>query len=315
MNVLITSIGKRVQLIKYLKSYFNVVGVDAGELNPAKSFVNKFYKIPKVNEEDKYIESLLTICKDESIDIVIPLYEGEFEILSQKRNYFEEIGTLLLLSSEEVLGICKDKQDTYKFFKNSSINVPKVYAEDEVGEENLPLIIKPRDGMGSSNVFKANNIRELQFFKEYVQNSIVQEYIEGEEYTVDALVDLKGNPIYIVPRKRLEVRAGEVVKSATIKDSSIIAETEKVIKLLNMAKDSSGLGAVGPLTIQFFKTEENQIYLLEINPRFGGGVPLSFEAGADYGKAIIALKSGEDCEYVSGFKEITMLRYDEAVYI
>lgn len=315
MNILITSIGKRVQLIKYLKQYFNIIGVDAGELTPAKSFVDKFYKIPKASEEDKYISSLLAICKEEKVDVLVPLYEGEFKVLSEKRKLFGDLGTLLLLSSKQVLDICKDKYYTYEYFKNTDVKIPKVYTQEEIAVAELPVIIKPRDGMGSSNVFKANNIREVQFFSEYVKNSIVQQYIEGEEYTVDALVDLSGNPVYIIPRKRLEVRAGEVVKSSTTRDVEIINETVKVIKHLNTAKDSTGLAAVGPLTIQFFRNKSNEIYLLEINPRFGGGVPLSFKAGADYGMAIMSIKNGEKLNYVDKFDEVTMLRYDEAIYI
>jgi len=320
MNLLITSIGKRVQLIKHLKKSFNVIGVDAGELNPAKSFVHKFYRIPKVNEEG-YIECLLDICEKKEIKVLIPLYEGEFEILHNEREKFKNIGTVLLLSNSEILNVCKDKQETYKYFLNSGINIPKVYYENEIQDiiknsdvDKLPLIIKPKDGMGSDGVYKINNFTELKFFKEYVKNGIVQEFIDGDEYTVDVLVDLKGNPIYVVPRKRIEVRAGEVVKSSTVKDQEIIDYTLKVIEHLNKSRNKRGLALLGPLTIQFFKKRNGDVYLLEINPRFGGGVPLSFEAGANYGQRILEMFEGKQLEYINDFKEITMLRYEEAVY-
>lgn len=319
-GMLLTSIGKRVQLINHLKNSFKVIGVDAGELNPAKSFVDKFYKIPKANEKG-YVEDLLDICKKEEIKVLIPLYEGEFEVLHNEREKFQNIGTVLLLSNSEILKVCKDKQETYKCFSNSKINIPKVYSKDEIQDiitygdiDKLPLIIKPKDGMGSDNVYKINNISELKFFKEYVKNAIVQEFVDGDEYTVDTLVDLKGNPIYIVPRKRIEVRAGEVVKSSSIKDEKIINETLKVIQHLNKLRDSKGLALSGPLTIQFFKKKSGEIYLLEVNPRFGGGVPLSFEAGADYGTKILEIIEGKEVEYIQEFREIVMLRYEEAVF-
>lgn len=321
MNLLITSIGKRVQLIKHLKKSFTVVGVDAGELNPAKAFVHKFYKIPNA-KGNGYIEAILDICKKEEIKVLIPLYEGEFEILHNAREKFENIGTLLFLSNNKILNICKDKIKTYKYFLNSEINIPKIYSEDEIqyivtyGDiDKLPLIIKPKDGMGSNGVYKINSIKELIFFREYIKNGIVQEFLDGDEYTVDALVDLKGDPIYVVPRKRIEVRAGEVVKSSTVKDENIIDETIKVIEYLNKLRDKNGLGLTGPLTIQFFKKNDGKICLLEINPRFGGGVPLSFEAGADYGQKISEMIEGKNLEYIKDFKEITMLRYEDAVYL
>ncbi|NRT60903.1 carbamoyl-phosphate synthase large subunit [Clostridium saccharoperbutylacetonicum] len=320
-SLLLTSIGKRVQLIKHLSKSFKVIGVDASEINPAKAFVHKFYKIPKASEKN-YIETLMEICKKEKVKVLIPLYEGEFEILHNERSQFYSIGTIVLLSNKEILNICKDKEETYEYFVNSVINIPKVYSKTELGDiltygdiDKFPLIVKPKCGMGSDNVFKINNFKELKFFEEYVKDGMIQEFISGDEYTVDTLVDLSGNPIYIVPRKRIEVRSGEVVKSATEKNKSIIDETLKVIEYLNKLRDKNGLALCGPLTIQFFKTLEEKVYLLEINPRFGGGVPLSFEAGADYGRQILSILDGGQVKYTKEFKEITMLRYEEAVYI
>ncbi|WP_238916571.1 ATP-grasp domain-containing protein [Clostridium sp. YIM B02555] len=319
-SLLLTSIGKRVQLIKHLSKTFNIIGVDAGDINPAKSFVHKFYKIPKASEKN-YIEILLEICKIEKVKVLIPLYEGEFEILHNERSEFYRIGTVILLSNKEILNICKDKEGTYKYFVDSKVNIPKVYSETEIEDiltygdiDKLPLIVKPRYGMGSSNVFKLNNFKELRFFKEYVNDGIIQEFIDGDEYTVDTLVDLNGNPIYVVPRKRIEVRSGEVVKSATERNQGIINETLRVIEHLNNLRDEEKLALSGPLTIQFFKTWDGKVYLLEINPRFGGGVPLSFEAGADYGKKIREMLKGKDMEYVEAFDEVMMLRYEEATF-
>ena len=74
MNVLFTAIGRRVQLINHFKKYHRVVGVDIGELVPAKYFADVFYKVPKWNDKG-YIDTLLNICKKENIDMLIPLYE------------------------------------------------------------------------------------------------------------------------------------------------------------------------------------------------------------------------------------------------
>lgn len=319
--ILITSIGKRVQLIQHLKKTFDIIGVDAGNINAGRYFVDKFYKIPKANE-DNYIEVLLDICKKENVKGIIPLYEGEFQILNKARKEFEKQGTFLILSGEEVVNICKDKQFTYEYFIDSKINLPKVYSAVEIEKiiekkdsGKFPLFIKPVDGMGSSNTFRINNIKELEFFNDYVENNIIQECIIGEEYTVDCLVDFNGNPVYVVPRKRLEVRSGEVVKSSTVYDNHIISDTIEVIKHLNNARDKNGFSTIGPLTIQFFKTNNQEIYLLEINPRFGGGVPLSFECGANYGEALDKMLNNQTVEFKNDFKEKTMIRYEQAVYL
>ncbi|MGG7153325.1 ATP-grasp domain-containing protein, partial [Clostridium neonatale] len=215
-----------------------------------------------------------------------------------------------------------DKIKTSEYFTGRNIKNPRVYTKKDIDniiynkEESIfPLFIKPSDGMGSRNAFKINSINELCFFKDYIKNGIIQECIEGEEYTVDCLVDFNGNPIYIVPRIRLEVRSGEVVKSRTVKDKFIVDETIQVIEALNKLKDEKGNGAIGPLTIQFFKTDKEEIYLLEINPRFGGGVPLSFECGADYGNAILNMLEKKSMSFERNFEIKIMLRFDDAVYI
>lgn len=319
--ILITSIGKRVQLIKHLRKTFKIIGVDAGNLNPCRYFVDKFYKIPKAVDKN-YISELLKICERENVELLIPLYEGEFSVLNNHRDDFINIDTKLLLSSSQVIDVCKDKFKTAQYFTKKNIKNPKVYTDKQIKsiienkeESKLPLFIKPADGMGSSNAFKINNIKELIFFKDYVKNGIIQECINGKEYTVDTLVDFRGKPVYIVPRIRLEVRSGEVVKSRTIKDKCIIDETVKVIEALNELKDENNIGAVGPLTIQFFKTDKDELYLLEINPRFGGGVPLSFECGADYGKQLSNMLDGREMPFINDFNEKTMLRFDDAVFV
>ncbi len=313
MKVLLTAIGKRVQLINHLKKSNDVIGVDCGDLAPAIQFVDKFYKIHKYNKKE-YIDDLIKICKSEKVDLLIPLYEKEFSILCENRDKFKKNGTILLLSNKAVIELCNDKWETYEFFLENEINTPISYCKKDIeqilkreNKENIqfPLIIKPRDGMGSSNVFKIKSIKELEFFKEYVDNYIIQQYVDGIEYTIDVLCDLKGNVISIVPRERIEVRSGEVCKSKAVYDKRIINST------LDLCQKLKG---IGPLTIQCILTKNNEIKFIEINPRFGGGVPLSFECGVDYGKFFNMFVEGKEVNPIIGeFEQRTMLRYDEAV--
>ncbi|MCY6959581.1 ATP-grasp domain-containing protein [Clostridium brassicae] len=307
MKILLTAIGKRVQLIEYLKKDCCVIGVDCGDLVPAEKFVDKFYKVPKISHP-LYIKSLLKICKEEKVDLLIPLYEKEFINLCNFRNRFEEQGTKLLLSNLDVINTFNNKYSTYEFFINNNIDTPKTYLKDSLPNKlDYPLIIKPIDGMGSSNVFKIKNEKELHFFIEYIEKPIIQECIEGIEYTIDVLCDLNGVVISAVPRERIEVRSGEVSKSRTVKDFPIIND---VLDLCSKAK------FIGPITIQCIVTKDKKIKFIEVNPRFGGGVPLSFEAGVNYGKYFnLMCNKGKINPIVGDFKEITMLRYDEAVFI
>ena len=331
MNLLLTSIGKRIQLIEHLKTRFRVIGVNASLQNPARHFLDGFYQIPRC-KEDGYVETLLKICREEKIDLLIPLFELEFSYLNAARDRFEEIGVKLILSEKPVIDICNDKMRTAAFFEKYGIPAPHTFSPMEMEELmsrdnrhiipsdgcerktcSYPLIIKPLDGMGSEGVFRISNRKELEFFKDYVKKPILQSCATGTEYTIDALCDLQGNPVYIVPRIRLEVRSGEVTKSRTFKQEIVIRETEKLLEALN--KEGR---VIGPMTIQCFLEEngesEKKPEFIEINPRFGGGVPLSFAAGADYADALKKMCEGIQLIYQKDFSELTMMRYDQAVY-
>lgn len=325
MNLLLTSIGKRIQLIEHLKTAFCVIGADASAQNAARHFTDGFYQIPRCSEAS-YTDALLAICEKENIQALVPLYEAEFPVLNAARRRFEELGVHLILSDSRVIEICKDKLETARFFEKHAIPAPRTWQAAEVEaylarqQEAValpfPLILKPYDGMGSENVFRVKNGEELSFFYRYVKNPVVQSLAQGTEYTIDALCDEQGTPVYIVPRVRLEVRSGEVVKSRTGKKERVVCETKRLLECLNREGR-----VVGPMTIQCFLSEdESEVSFIEINPRFGGGVPLSFAAGADYASALAAMCGGRVFDarnaeaYLSDFSELTMLRYDSAVF-
>jgi carbamoyl-phosphate synthase large subunit len=301
-----TAVGKRVQLIKYLKKHFTIIGVDCSKLAPAAFYVDHFRLIPPCSDLG-YKEEIINICRDFKIDILLPLYEKEFYVLDSIREDLERNGTLIMLSDKKVLDICDDKWKTYQFFKENSINTPVSFINKQECNLEFPMFIKPRTGMGSSNSFSVNNREELDFYYERILAPIIQEKLTGIEYTIDCISDLEGRVVSVVPRKRIEVRAGEVTKTRTVKDKELVEKTAFVVEKL---------GSIGPSTVQCFRTEDGSIKFTEINPRVGGGVPLAIEAGIDYGKIFIDMINGNKSEIMIGaYKELTMLRYDEAVFI
>jgi carbamoyl-phosphate synthase large subunit len=231
--------------------------------------------------------------------------------LANNKYLFEQHGVKLLISSKELNEISNDKLDTYKFFAKNGILTPKAFNEEDLKMENykFPLLIKPRNGSSSKGVIKVNNKRELDFFKDYIPNPIIQEFIIGTEYTVDVMTDFNGNIKTIVPRQRIETRAGEVSKGITKKDFDIINAVKNVVTKLP--------GAVGCITLQCFKKEDGKIIFIEINPRFGGGIPLSIEAGANFPLWTIEMCQGASFNEVElTWKEnLTMLRFDDAIFM
>jgi carbamoyl-phosphate synthase large subunit len=126
---------------------------------------------------------------------------------------------------------------------------------------------------------------------------------------LDVLIDFDGKTRCVVPRLRIETRAGEVSKGMTVKHPGIIAAGKKVAEALP--------GPVGCITVQCFLTMSGDIVFIEINPRFGGGCPLSFAAGADFPKWIIQMVRGEIPDIrLDGWQDgLVMLRYDEGIFV
>lgn len=317
LNILFTSSGRRVSLIRHFKDTLcsldldgRIVTADLRKDAPT-AFVGHFHElVPRVTDQN-YISVLLEICKRHDIKLLIPLIDTELLLLSENEELFEKQGVVVLVCSPEANRICRDKNKTAEFFRSIGINTPVIFELKSVLDNEFsgyPYLIKPFDGSCSIGVTKVNSPEELKFFNKYVNNAILQEFIEGEEYTIDALVDFEGRVRSVVPRLRIETRAGEVSKGMTVKNQVIIAATRKVAEQLP--------GALGCLTIQCFLTPDGDTVFIEINPRFGGGFPLAIQAGADFPRWIIEIMLGRDPEIaIDDWQDGTvMLRYDDAVF-
>ncbi len=214
-----------------------------------------------------------------------------------------ETGAKVLLSSERAIQICRDKTSTQKFFEEHGFGVPREYQEGEEPHD-YPVFIKPKSGSSSINAFRVNCKEELDFFRNYVPEPIVQEYMEGVEYSIDVFCDFTGKPITIVPRIRLAVRGGEILQGKIVKDRELIEDVRRLIEELQ---------PIGQITVQCMKTEEGIRYI-EINPRFGGGTPMSIKSGANSCKNLYRLLQGEVLEYKEDYREhITFLRFDASI--
>ncbi len=317
-NILFTSVGRRVALIKNFKKSLkelnllsNIVTTDI-KINAPAAFIADFQEgVPHLSDPD-YVVILKELCKKHQIKLLIPLIDPELHILSLHQQEFKRIGVTILVSSQETNQICSDKRNTYKFFKKIGVQTPEILNPEEIlanPEAKYPFLIKPADGSCSIGVTKIRNARELEFFKDYIPNAIVQEFVVGEEYTLDILVDFQAQVRCVVPRLRIETRAGEISKGVTVKNPALIAAGKKVVEALP--------GAKGCITVQCFLTLNNEIKFIEINPRFGGGFPLSYQAGADFPGWMIEMMLGRDPDIsIDGWLDgIAMLRYDDAIFV
>jgi carbamoyl-phosphate synthase large subunit len=310
-NILITSAGRRVSLVRNFQDtlkQFNENGkVFTTDMNPYLSSAcqvsDGFLQVPRVTDSE-YINILKNYCIDNNISIIIPTIDTELDILAKVKDDFLKDDIFIAISTKDMCDIFYLKDSTEKFFVNNNIDTPR-HIED-IKNCNYPIFAKLNNSslsVGAQIVYTPEIAKDLSKDKNYV----FQELIQGDEYTVDVFIDRNNDIISILPRQRLEVRAGEVNKAKAVKDTNIINAIKNLCKYLN--------GAYGCITIQLFKTKD-RIVFIEINPRFGGGYPLSPLSGANFAEYLIKDYLNMDLKYDENWIDGNiMLRYDAEVII
>lgn len=312
MNILLTSVGRRSYLVKYFKQAIGesgiVVAANSDPLTSGMIVADKAYTVPKVNS-DHYIDELLGICKKEKISLVLSLFDIDLPYLSKARSRFENIGVTLVVSEPWLIEIANDKWKTYNFLLENNVPTPQTFLKlDDVknaiqqGQLSYPVIVKPRWGMGSISVFKAENQKELEFFFDYAQKEIeksylsilsiselhqsviVQQMITGKEYGLDVFNNLQGKHLQTIIREKISMRSGETDMARIIENSAIIGLGNQ---LANICKH------IGNMDVDVLEDKDGNIYVLEMNVRFGGGYPFSHIAGVNYPAALVAMVKGE----------------------
>jgi carbamoyl-phosphate synthase large subunit len=317
-NILFTCIGRRVSLLnsfkqaaKELKLNCRFFGTETTKLSSALQLCDKKFIVPPTSHKG-YIKRLLKIVKQNNVKLLVSTIDLDLQILADNREKFAAIGCTVLISKPNVVNICQDKRETFKFLVKNGFDTPETLTGKQLlGRRKLtyPCFLKPWDGHASKGTFKVKNREELAFYTKKIPNCIVQEFIQGQEITCDIFIDFNFNVRCVVPRKRIETRAGEVSKGKVVKN----------LKIMHRVSDLAQKLGAGPgvITIQLILTEDKKIKFIEINPRFGGGAPLSIKAGANFPKWILTELIGKNPQIkFDGFEDgLTMLRYDAEVWM
>lgn len=313
VTILFLNAGRRVELIRSFRVAFEtlklkgrIITTDISGLAPALYLGTVQYIMPH-SSAPNFIKRLCEICEREKVNIIVPLIDPDLGVLAQHRERIEETGAKLLLSDEQVIKTCRDKLATHSFLKEQGFLTPEVFDVEHAEQEPFPLFIKPRYGSASLNTFKITNREELRFFARYVPEAIIQQFVEGPCFTTDIFSDWSKDPIIAVPRKRLKERAGEV-SVGRIERNPQLEMTCKII--------AQCLGTVGPINVQAIWSMDVP-YIIEINPRFGGGCPLSIAAGAPFAEWVILMALGLPIpqESLRLRDNLTMMRFDDSFFI
>jgi carbamoyl-phosphate synthase large subunit len=313
-NVLLTAGSRRVALVQAFRAALRTIGVpgsvivtDVNPLSPSVHVADRSYRVPLATDAS-YITELLTICEAEQVRIVIPTIDDELAIVAAARDQFKAIKAVVASSPAETAAICNDKYETCSRLSAAGVSAAKSYLPAQLTEDMaLPLFIKPRVGRGAVGAFPVRTADELDFFLRYVPTPIVQEYLDGPEFTIDVLCDFAGKPLSIVPRERVVIRAGVIDRGRTVNDQRLIRLAESACAALPFA---------GAINIQCRMRYEQPV-IFEINPRFSGGIPLTIQAGADFPAMLLKLAMGRRVDPIIGsFKDdLWMTSFESSFFV
>jgi len=313
-NILISSAGRRVGLIEAFRSSLHQLGVagsivasDMSSLAAARQIADSAVTVPPADSPE-FVPALLELCEREQIALVIPTIDPELPPLARAKPAFASLGTTVAISDPETIAIAADKHHTHEWLTaNGFPTVTQTRLADleaERPEVLFPVVVKPAHGSASVGVRVIESPAELASLSG--DDIVVQSRAPGTEYTTDVYLDEAHRVRTTVPRERLEVRAGEVSKGRTVRHAALQELVTEVAATLP--------GAYGVLNVQAF-VNNDEIKVIEINPRFGGGFPLAYRAGADMPGWLISEKLGRPIRLKEWQPDLVMLRYDDAVYL
>jgi len=286
-------------LVKYLTGKAYLIGLDSSENTPAQFFCDEVYTVPFAAAPD-YMEKMTGIMLVSKPDIIIPTFDEDLLFFDKVK---DQLNCFILLSPGETILVCDDKRKTAEIFPDIAA---RTFTLGEVREQpSYPLFIRPALGRGSKIGFKVENDADLGYALGKIDEPFLQEWLPGPEVTVDTFADFEGKLLGTAPRIREQTRGGISTKGLFIKDDWI----EKACKIVH-----ERLKIIGPANIQFMKNRSGNWKLIEINPRYSGGIGLSYQAGFDSITPLLTINAEQKtliAEKMTPHYGITIVRYWE----
>ena len=223
-------------------------------------------------ESDEFLPALKEICYKENVDAIIPLVDEELE----KACELEKDGITVLLPKKNFISKCLDKYILMKELKKNGIAVPNTQlATDDLKNIQYPIIVKPRTGRGSRGVVYISSKEKLDAYitdyKGNLEDLLLQEYIDGTEYTVSVVVWRDSEVQAVIPK--------EIIYKKGITRMAITRRNKKIDQLCRVVQQC--LRADGPFNVQLRLNDKGDPYIFEINPRFSTSISLTIAAGID----------------------------------
>lgn len=293
VGVLLTCAGQRVDIVRAFRDELargphrgRVLVSDLDPLSPSLFHADAVVELPRVDDPG-YGAAVAGVCRRERVRAVLPLTDLDPVVLADAAAAIRDAGAHAFVPSPETALGCQDKWRCHLMLTERGLPSPPTWLPDEVDPSELPypVLLKPRLGFAGRHIYRCNGPAELAFFRGYSPaESVVQQAMGGEEFSIDCLGDLEGRPLGAVPRAMIQSKGGEQIKGETLDDPQLVELGAATV---------AALGLRGPSTVQCFREDGRIVGITDINTRFGGAFPLPQAAGAGYVAAIVAMAAGE----------------------
>lgn len=251
--------------------------------------------------------ALMTAAARLDVDIVVPTVDAELPIVSALSSAFAMHGVRVLVAAEAALAVCLDKAVLMAAAEGvAPVPTWEVVGTDFVPERHeLPVVVKPRTGAGGRGV------RVIEGPADWADvprdgSLLLQEWLPGEEYSVDVLCNQEGKVISAVPRLRMKVDSGVAVAARTVIDDELQSIASALVEHLNLRFVSN---------VQLRRDRNGVPKLLEINPRFPGTMALTVYSGVNMPALAVQDLMGHTTHDSIPFRECAMVRHWEEVYV
>ncbi len=300
-KILVTGVGGGVgqSIVKALQgTRYTVVGVDSEELAAGLHAVPVAYK-GLYAVDPAFVDRLLEICELEDCRLIFPGHDVELMPLAENRTRFEAVGAIPVVSSPEIVRLCDDKFATYSFLKENQFAAPDTCRLSEVDSFAFPAVLKPQcGGARSRGIHVVRSQQELDSIRKVVdqENCVIQEHIEGNEYTCGSVV-LNGECAGVIAMRRT-LRAGDTYKAFVEHHPSIEATVKDIVERLR---------PFGACNAQL-RVRDGVPFVFELNDRCTGTTAARARAGFNEPKMIADYLLHDEAPTHS-IREIGVLRY------
>lgn len=313
MNVLLPSVGRKYLLASMLREALakrggKLIAADASPYASGLTAADECVHLPPF-EDEGFWEAALKVIRAKKIDAVIPVRDAELYGWAARVEE-NHIPARVLISPSETLKACFDKWELMNLAKKCGIPCPSTRLVTKDGPQHpdapLPAVVKPRRGAGSRGVFVARSKGMLEaLIEESGYDALVQEHLNGTEFTVDCYATADGELRASVVRKRISVVGGQSDIGQTVYDEEVAFLCRRL---------AANLKFRGAINIQFIRTPRGP-FLIDVNPRFAGAVAISRAAGADLAEWSIADLNGEAPHFEQSYRLVTWLGYSQGVVL